>query len=488
MKIILSVQLVATLTLCLCSRTDAQVVINEVVYDERTATFGNVAPDTREFVELYNGGSQPVDLSNWQLRVVSLSSGTTQSYALPAGASIGPNDYFVLGASGVANVDYTPPGLGGTELFPDILGNQVFEVVTSSQVIVDALAVNVYRSPQLANYLDPAGLAQVGGGWWGQAASSNVPMPNLVYSLGRYIDGRDGDDNGRDFGVLPLTPGAANQLSSVANAVIPDVDALPNGSEITSLYGSFALPRVIDPTVADSVNMKPIPPSPQGGKAMIAWDPAGGGNVVYSKEYVRRFEISAYIETAPLGVVTDPTDVDWEQTIYGIGTSDPVFASFDSTGQIGLMQSPNGSTGLGWAIVRSEEIVQGIPKTRTMLQLIDMNDGGNSLPAAADWQVEFSLDLSDEPAGWRQLSIDYDPATGDVLAKVDGQSIVFQTSTDLIGTFYVGYREVVGNVPGSNIAAIRPPTFDLAIPEPSAVSLAALAVGALILRRRSGMR
>jgi hypothetical protein len=119
-----------------------------------------------------------------------------------------------------------------------------------------------------------------------------------------------------------------------------------------------------------------------------------------------------------------------------------------------------------------------------MLQLIDMNNGGSSLSVAGDWQIKFSLDLSDEPAGWRQLSIDYNLATGDVLAKVDGQSIAFQTALNLVGTFYVGYREVVGNVPGANIAAIRPPTFDLAIPEPSAMSLAVMAAGAPIWRRR----
>lgn len=476
--------LFATLMFCVGLRTQAQVVINEVVYDERTATFINVIPDTREFVEFYNGGSQPVDLSNWQLRVFPLNSGLEQVYSFPTGTLIAPNDYFVMGTAAVPNVDYTPPGSGGTELFPDLAGNQVFELRNASQVVVDALATAVSRVPQLSNYPDPAGLAQIGGGWWGQAVSSNVAAPNLVYSLGRYVDGRDGDNNGRDFGVLPISPGASNALPSTAQYAVPNVDAQPTGSVVASPYGSFELPRVINPTVADAVNMKSIPPSPQGGKALMAWDPAGGGNVVYSKEYVNSFKISAYIETAPLGVSTGPAGIDWEQSIYGIGTSDPVFSGFDSSGQLGLAQTGNGSTGLGWAIVRSVSVVQGVAKTKTTLQLIDMGNGGGSVPAAGEWQIKYSADLSDEPAGWRQLCIDYNPDTGDVTAKVDDQSISFQTSTDLIGTFYVGYREAVVQVPGANFTSIRPPTYDLAIPEPSAALLAVLAVGATLWRGR----
>ena len=32
----------------------------------------------------------------------------------------------------------------------------------------------------------------------------------------------------------------------------------------------------------------------------MAWDETGGGNAVYSYEYVNSFKLSAYIETAPL--------------------------------------------------------------------------------------------------------------------------------------------------------------------------------------------
>ena len=44
-----------------------QIVINEVVKEERTAGSGSVSPDTREFVELYNAGGTTVDIGDWSI-------------------------------------------------------------------------------------------------------------------------------------------------------------------------------------------------------------------------------------------------------------------------------------------------------------------------------------------------------------------------------------------------------------------------------------
>ena len=107
---------------------------------------------------------------------------------------------------------------------------------------------------------------------------------------------------------------------------------------------------------------------------------------------------------------------------------------------------------------RIEDDLGGFGFEFAQLLLVDFNDGGDSLPGSADWTVIQSFDLGSEASAWHRLGIDFDPNTGDVTARFDDQTFNFTTSTDLIGTFYAGYREAVsGGVP----SVVRPPTFDL---------------------------
>ena len=125
-----------------------------------------------------------------------------------------------------------------------------------------------------------------------------------------------------------------------------------------------------------------------------------------------------------------------------------------------LASSSNGSTGLGWLIQRRELYNGGAANraTKTVLQLIDMNDGGDSVTSRADWQPKQTIDLTGVAEGWHRLSIAYDPATGDVTAQYDSNLYNFTSTPGLIGNFYVGWRE---NLPGANAATGRPPTYDL---------------------------
>src|SRR4051812_22284011 len=99
--------------LCLLSaRANGQVVINELVEDEQDFDSTNdIAPDTREFVELYNAGNAPVNIENWSIGTIQLSTGLPYaSFPLPAGATIPANGYYVIGSGGgaVPNVNFTP--------------------------------------------------------------------------------------------------------------------------------------------------------------------------------------------------------------------------------------------------------------------------------------------------------------------------------------------------------------------------------------------
>src|SRR5882757_1048878 len=210
-----------------------QITINEVVEDEHNI------PDTREFVELYNAESSAVDISGWTLGTVQLSNGSPfRTDVFPSGSIIPANGYFVMGQPSVPNVNYSP--MSG-EIFPH--ANSIFELRNPSQpgptTLVDALGVETFRGPKLANatqeQLDQIAAGQTAGanatgGWWGQLESNNPPAPNVPLSLGRYLDGRDTNRNGFDFGLQPLTPGASNNLPQVAEHGLPDVDSLAVGT------------------------------------------------------------------------------------------------------------------------------------------------------------------------------------------------------------------------------------------------------------------
>jgi hypothetical protein len=432
----------------ICSTAAAQVTINEYVYDERTAATGQVDPDTREFVELFNAGSQPVDISGWTLVTKQIGSNFnlpagTKSFTLPASQTIPAGGYYVIGNSGVANVNHqlTAGGFdaGGTDFFPDGINgtnaNHVLELRNSSNALIDALAAETFRGTERAN-LNAEQRAQVGGGSWGQTPSFNLPTnyPNVQLSLGRIKNGVDTDVNGNDFGQLPVTPGQTNNFPEVLSHTIPNVDGML--TEVTleqNYYASFVLPRVVNPAVADGiVNHNAISNSPQGGEAIMVYDQTGGGNAAYSRQLVRKFDLYAYVETAGFGGTTNAAGPgtppvpaadlqDSEATVYGIGTTDGFFGTPDPlnslTANPNITSSTNGSTGVGWMIERVENFNNGNPTVSVNLLLIDFGDGGDGVPEDREWAVMKRYDLTGQTADWHRLSIEVDATTGVVTAK-----------------------------------------------------------------------
>ncbi len=452
-----------------------QIVINELVEDEQDFETTDITPDTREFVELYNASATPVDLTGWTLGLWDLDTGTQGVVDTIPSGTIAPGGYFVIGGSAVPNVNYSPVA---TDLWDNT--NNIFELKNPGGTLIDALAVETFRGVELLNatqaQIDQINAGETAGataksGWWGQLESENdgpdSTYPNLPMSLGRYRDGRDNNVNGRDFGMIPATPGTTNNLTEVPVHVVTDVDSVAVGTVLRDdYYASFKLPRVITPGTVDAYNPNAIPASPQGGRAIIAWDETGGGNAVYSDEYTNKFELYAYIDPTPFNNTTlDSTRS--EATVYGIGTTDPLFVTPNSadllTGQPGtggnITSSANGSTGLGWLIQRRTSNTAGTQSSAAVLQLIDFNDGGDGVLAdAPDWDVQQTIDLTGMAAGWHVLSLEYDPATGNATAAYDDQEYNFTTVTGLVGNFYIGYRE---GLPGTGTPVARPPTYDL---------------------------
>jgi hypothetical protein len=513
----------------------SQIVINEMVDDERSSGSGQIA-DTREFVELYNSGASAVDISGWALNAINigLTPGVAGTYTLPAATSIPSHGYYVVGAAGVPNVNFSPAPAVAGEYFPNT--NFILELRNPAASLVDALATETFRDPERAN-LTPEQVAKVAGGYWGQTISCNSGTLNpTVQSFARFKDGVTTNSNGRDFGFLPVTPGASNNLLSEASHTIPNVDGMITETALTAnYYSSFVVPRVMDPANADGiVNQSSIPASPQGGQAIMAYDETGGGNVAYSKKTTNKFDLYAYVETAALAsnLVSATQLQRSEASTYGIGTSDPFFGSPNSSGLTTLASSSNGNTGFGWVIEKVIDFNGGLPKTSTALELVNFGASGDSVPAKHEWQILKTYDLSTSLSTWHRLSVDYNPTTGVVTAKNDADTFTFTTAGDynnngvvdaadyvvwrdrqgaantlpntngaatvdqslydlwranfgqtatknFTGNFYVGYRESLGGA----LASARPPTYDMvvgpgagsliaSVPEPSSIILA----------------
>jgi hypothetical protein len=118
-----------------------------------------------------------------------------------------------------------------------------------------------------------------------------------------------------------------------------------------------------------------------------------------------------------------------------------------------------------WVVLEKEDSA-----SLAKLHLIDFGSSGDS-DNGGTWSIKATIDLFGAASAWHRLGMDYDPATGAVIASYDGTIYNFNTITGMLGTFYAGYRESLASVP---VAKVRPATFDV-VPEPTGVALGALA-------------
>lgn len=463
------------IALAACAPLRAAVVINEVQYDD-----GGSGPDDREFVELFNDSDAVVDISGWTLggHDGALNQNNPQA-TLPglvgSGTTvIGPRGYYVIGAASVPDVNLT---VSADFLENDgetlELYNGPFDVGT----LQDGLAYEGFNGATGAlshGVLSALMLAQVNGQpVWGIHAPPDASGGLTTVTLGRYVDGRDTNNSGRDFGMLKPTPGKPNSTATMTNYVAPNPDAFADGAALPDHTGSFVGLRAMTPgSVSPTLNPNAIPPLPGYAKALVAWDGAGGGNAVVSNAIfaggAQRFDISAYLDTANLPGSTTPGGVPFqssEYTYYGLAGS--IDANVGGSGSnysniSGLVESNNnsavGATGVAWYY---EKVGTGASEK---LYLIDAGDGGNmnTRPANAtpdEWTVLTTIDLSGVASGWHRLSIEID-ALGNGLARYDDQVINFTTAAGLYGSFYVGYRENASSGATSVPSFLRPPTFN----------------------------
>ncbi len=407
------------------------VVINEFQYEE----VGFVGD--REYIELYNAGSSAQDISGWLVRAsdtVGPPADDNPDYVIPANTILAAGDYWVIGDASVPNVDQVETG--------DLLegGVDAIELLDENGVVVDTV---IYERNKGAVAVSPAE-----GGIWGNFQS----FDDSPTAIGRWYDGFDTDDNGRDFALLPVTPGAPNNPLPVS----PFTDNFSGaaGTTAANFSGSFVPLTQIDPTVADAFNPNPIAASPQGGNAAICWDPSGGGNqcgLIDEARFNVGFSAQIYIDTDSGFGANDETG-EFEEWSIGLGTVMTFHNSFTGTA--------NGNTGLMWQYLKVEDGDTGTVGS-VSLQLVDRNNGGT------DGTVLLDIDPAELTTGWHTISIErnYENVTASFNAEVYNGVIAANGPS----TLQMGYFEAL-----SDNAGTRPPTIDnLIVTEPAPPTLGA---------------
>lgn len=464
----------------------AAMIINEFSYDD-------AGTDNREFVELYNNGPAPVDISGW---VVTGRDPTTTnlSATVPAATpAIPAGGYYVIANSGVVNVNQV---VAGDFLEND---NESIELRDSGGALQDAVIYEANKG--ITGNLTGSGLpAETGPGYFSNAGTGPDLANNTTVSIGRFVDGRDTNNNGRDFGMRPSTPGTSNNTGFMTQYTPPNPTGQTVGTTVAGLIGTFVDAHYIDPTVADTNNPNAIAPAPStGNRAIVAWDSSGGGNAVTSQQVFNTtqggYKLFAYLDTSDQPQNSNASNVNFkgsEITIYGVGGGDQLTNLTDLGGNIGIgpsvapaSDSANGTTGIAWVYERTA--IDGATAATQILYLVDANDGGDSDVGGTtplDWTILQAIDISGLPPGWYDLGIMID-AAGNGVANFNGTNYNFVTSTALhSGAFNIGYRENLQiGADGTPDALMRPPTFTI-IPEPATGALLLFGMVGLALARR----
>ena len=413
-----SIVLLASL---LTASLHSQVVINEFVYDD-TST------DNREFVELYNAGALPVDISGWTLSSVDAAGPAAGSpWTIPAATILAPGGFFVIGNPGVPNLNLV------TTL--NFLENDEEGIVLRDQfsTVVDSVGYELNKQTGLL----PPNFEGVG--IWGNYQS----IDSTLLSNARWLDGYDTNDNGADFGSLPLTPGASNNLPNVL-PYCNTFDGFGVEVPVAGWSGAFVLPKIVDPTIASASLINPVVASPDGGNVMVTWDPSGGGNGVYlNTEPGTDFTLECWVYCYAGEGGTDFHS--WSIGVRGTGDS------FYNTPQLG---TAGGNTGIAWRYY--SEGGGGTLGGAKFIELVDEGSGGAPTVLTS---IPITPGVND---GWQRLRLSVVGSTisanfgGTFGNPLDGNAFTFSTLYFSIGGVYMGFREGVN--PG--VVAARPLLVD----------------------------
>jgi hypothetical protein len=204
--------------------------VSSCVPGDRTLTINELLPDPEgeddgaEWIEIHHAGASDQPLAGWTIEIAK-SDWTDLAYAFPDDASIGAGGFLVVADDGAGL------SLGNASAAPDGV-----RLVDCEGAVQDTV---LYADP--LDELEEPLLDDLGG-------TTVAAIPHESLSLGRIVDGRDTDDNARDFlEDLPPTPGSPNDVGTGNGVPVPKACLAPGGT-----CGTGALPT-------------------SGGAALLAW-------------------------------------------------------------------------------------------------------------------------------------------------------------------------------------------------------------------------
>ena len=221
------VALLCVLALFFTGPVAAQLVINEIDYDQ-------AGTDAAEFVEIKNVSGGPVDLTGYSVELVNGSSGAViyNTIDLPS-VSLAAGDYFVVCANAgtVANCDLddSPDTNFIQNGAPDAVGLR-----NAADALIDAVS---YEGDTGAPYTEGSGTGLVDNSGDDDFGISRIP------------DGADTNQNNTDLDFCAITPGEANSCAVV--------DESPTVTSTTPIDGStgVAVNTNIDITFSEDVTV-----------------------------------------------------------------------------------------------------------------------------------------------------------------------------------------------------------------------------------------
>jgi hypothetical protein len=265
----------------------APVEINEV-------QTGTTTTPNQQFVELYNAGTAPANVSGWQLQYTSASAGRsgttiTTLATLPSGTSIAPGGYYLIGGSGYVSAGTQPPdNLSFTQTSTTQLSQTGggIAIADSTGFVVDSLGygVNVNSGYAISAYQRASNefVQSCPAQSYGviptvtdttltalfPTSSANAPSIPDGDSLIRLPDGANTGSNCNDFTVTSTpSPGATNvvepQLTITASS--PTMTVGSKVPAITPSYSGFVN--------GDSAPSLPIAPTCW--TSATSWSPPG---------------------------------------------------------------------------------------------------------------------------------------------------------------------------------------------------------------------
>ena len=174
--------------------THAQVVINEVDYDQ-------LSTDTGEFLEIRNIGTSAWPLSMVSVLMYNGQTGTPELYRTitdPNWPDLAPLDFFVICTSTTNTPNCDHVATPATNLIQNGPTDAIALVLNENPnpIILDVVSYG----GSLAGYVEGTGTTF--------EDSNDVPG----ISIGRFVDGYDTQDNSADFHLMCSTPGTANVI------------------------------------------------------------------------------------------------------------------------------------------------------------------------------------------------------------------------------------------------------------------------------------